>query len=76
MQLGLYCLDMDTILGDVMTSSNLFFSSIIMSMIPDSIVPRQKACLNILSCMFHIDFLFGQLDRERILFDILLVCVL
>ena len=66
------------ILVDVMTSSNLlFFFSVILliSLFPDSKVPRQKGCLNSSSCMLHIDFLVGQLDLERILFDIFLVCV-
>ena len=66
------------ILVDVMISSHLlFYSSIILSisLFPDWMRPRQKGCLNICSCMLHIDFLIGQLDRERNLFDILLVCV-
>ena len=59
------------ILVNVMTSSHLlFFFSVILpiSLFPDSMVPRQEGCLNICSCMLHI-------DRERVLFDTLLVCV-
>ena len=26
---------------------------------PDSMVPRQRGCLNIFSCMLHIDFLYS-----------------
>ena len=72
--LRLFCV----ILVDVMTSSHLlFFSSVILpiSLFPDSMVPRQKGCLNICAGMLHIDFLIVQLDRERVLFDILLICV-
>ena len=62
---------------DVMTSSHLFFSSIILSisLFPDSMVPCQSSVLNICSFMLHIDFFISQLDREHILFDILLVCI-
>ena len=52
------------ILVDVMTSSHLlFFFSVILSIsfVPVSMVPRPSGCLNICSCMFHIDFLIGQL---------------
>ena len=66
------------ILVDVMTSYHfLFLFAVIVSisLLPDSIVPRQNGCLNCFSCMLHIDNLIGQLDRERIMFDILLVCV-
>ena len=55
------------ILVNVMTSSHLV-SSIILD-------PRQRVTFNGCSCMLHIDFLIGQFDRERILFDILLVCL-
>ena len=68
------------LLVDVMTSSHLLFFSysygiLSISLFSDSMVPRQKGCLNICSCMLHIDLLIGQLDQERILFDIFLVCV-
>ena len=66
------------IMVDVLPSFHLlFFSSVILSisLFPYSMVPRQRGCLNSCSCMLHIDFLIVQLDRERILFDILLVCV-
>ena len=45
------------------------------SLFPDYMVLHQNGFLNSCSCMFHIDVLIGQFDRERILFDILLVCV-
>ena len=66
------------ILVDVMTSSHLlFFSSVILSisLFPDYMVPLHKCCLNSCSCMLHIDFLIGQFNRERMLFDIYLLCV-
>ena len=61
-----------SILVDVMTSSHLSLS---ISLFPDSMVPRQKGSLNICSCMLHIYFVIFQLDRERVLFVILLVWV-
>ena len=65
------------VLVDVMTSSHLYISSVIVSisLFLDSMVPRQRGCLNICSRMLHIYLLIGQLDRERILLDILLVCL-
>ena len=45
---------------DVMTTTHLlFFSSVILSisLLQDAMVPHQKGCLNICSCMLHIDFL-------------------
>ena len=55
----------------------LFFSSVILSISLFQIfmVPRQKGCLNSCSCMLHTDILISQFDWERIMFDILLVCV-
>ena len=46
------------ILVDVLTSSYLFFSFVVLSisLFPDSTVQRQKGCLNICSWMLHIDF--------------------
>ena len=63
------------ILVDVIISS--YFPSVILpiSLFSDSIVPRQRGCLNICSCMLHIDFLIGQLDRGHTMFNISLVCV-
>ena len=70
--LGLLCV----IFVDIITSSPLLFSVILsISLFPDYIVPHQKGCLKSCSCMLHIDFLIGKYDRERILFDILFVCV-
>ena len=61
------------ILVDVMTSYHLFSSVILsISLFADYMWPCQKGCLNIFSCMLHIEFLIGHLDRERILFDILI----
>ena len=62
------------ILVHVMTSSHLF-SSIILLISLFQLAPRQKGCFNGFSCMLHLHFLIGQFDRERILFDIPLVCV-
>ena len=66
------------ILMDMMTSTHLlFFSSVILSisLLQDAMVSHQKGCLNICSCMLHNRLFNGQFDMERILFDILLVCV-
>ena len=38
-------------------------------------VLRQKGYLNSCSSVLHIDFLIGQFNQERILFNILLVCI-
>ena len=66
------------ILVDVMISSHLPFCStaiLSFSLFPDSMVLRQNGCLNSCSCMLHVDFMIGQFNRERILFDIILVCI-
>ena len=61
------------ILVNVMTSSHLFSYTIwSISLFPDAMIPRQNGC----SCMLYVDFLIGQFDRERIMFDILFVCSL
>ena len=60
---------------DFLPSSLLSFVILSISSFPDYMVSRHKCCLNSCSYMLHIDFFIGQFDRERILFDILLVCV-
>ena len=63
------------ILVNVMTYSHLFSSSFCQSVCFQIIWFRiKRVVFNGCSCMLHIDFLFGQFDWERILFDILLVC--
>ena len=62
------------ILMEVMTSSHLLLHHSV-SLFPDYMMLRQNGFLNSCSCMLHIGFSISQFDWERILFDILLVCV-